>query len=196
MRPALLLALGGGILLAGAAAVADPGADPGAGRTVASMCRTCHGIDGFATIPTAPHIGGEPRAYLQAQLLAFKTGRRTHNIMNVVAAGLSTQQIADVSAWYSAHQVRATLPPGANPNDAPQPCIACHGADGIARVPDAPNLAGEANVYISTQLNAFRRGPRDHAIMAQVAGALTPAEIRAIADWYAAITLEITPPAP
>lgn len=180
------MALGGVILAGGVSA-----ADPDAGRKLANMCRTCHGLDGYAAIPIAPHIGGEPQEYLEAQLMAFKTGQREHEMMSVVAAGLSAEQIADVSAWYAAHEARATLPDDVDPDDAPQACVSCHGADGISQLVDAPNLAGETNIYIDTQLKAFKRGQRNHEIMSEVAAGLSDAEMREIADWYAAITLEI-----
>ncbi|SFI46417.1 c-type cytochrome [Jannaschia pohangensis] len=183
----------GGLTLAGGIPQAARADDPEAGRKVATMCRTCHGIDGYATIPIAPHIGGEPVEYLEAQLLAFKTGAREHEMMSVVTAGLTAQQISDVAAWYAAHEVVATLPDGVSPDEAPQACVSCHGADGISLLLDAPNLAGETNIYIDTQLKAFKRGTRKHEIMSDIAAGLSDAEIRQIADWYAAVTLEITP---
>ena len=180
----------GGVLLAGAVSAADPQM----GRKIANMCRTCHGLDGYAAIPIAPHIGGEPLEYLEAQLMAFKTGQREHEMMSVVTSGLSAQQIADVSAWYAAHDAKATLPEGVSADDAPQACVSCHGADGISTLLDAPHLAGETNIYIDTQLKAFKRGQRTHEIMTEVAAELSETEIREIADWYAAISLEILPP--
>ncbi|WP_300029207.1 c-type cytochrome [uncultured Roseobacter sp.] len=191
MRRVFALVLGG-LMLAGGSAQTETAGDPAAGRKVAGMCGTCHGRDGYATIPIAPHIGGEPEAYLAAQLTAFKNGTREHEMMTVVAAGLSAQQIADVSAWYAAHSATATLPEGVSADAAPDACVACHGADGISLVPDAPNLAGEVNIYIDTQLKAFRIGKRQHEIMSEVAADLTDQQIRAIADWYSAIGLEIT----
>jgi cytochrome c553 len=190
MRTAALIVLGGLALAGGTPAAAD---DPVAGRQVAGMCRTCHGIDGYAQIPIAPHIGGEPKEYLEAQLMAFKTGAREHEMMSIVAGGLTAQQIADVAAWYAAHEVTATLPEGVTEADAPDACVSCHGADGMSAALDAPNLAGEVNIYIDTQLKAFRTGKRKHEIMSLIAADMTDEEIRAVADWYAAIRLEITP---
>ena len=166
--------------------------DPEAGRQVAGMCRTCHGLDGVAQIPIAPHIGGEPAEYLAEQLRAFRSGARQHEMMSVVASGLSDQQIADVAAWYAAHEASAELT--ADPAGAPEACAACHGADGIATVAEAPNLAGESNIYIDTQLKAFRSGRRESEIMSPIAADLTDAEIRAAADWYGAIRLTVAPP--
>ena len=154
------------------------------------MCRTCHGLDGFAKIPIAPHIGGEPEAYLQAQLKAFKNGSREHEMMSVVAAGLTDQQIADVAAWYSGHIANATVPTDAA--EPPEICSGCHGDDGLSKDESVPNLAGETNIYIDTQLKAFKRGTRTHEIMSGIAADLSDEEIRKIADWYAAIKLEIT----
>ncbi|MEM8571314.1 MAG: c-type cytochrome [Pseudomonadota bacterium] len=190
-KPITLL---GGLLLAGGLGMPVAADDPQAGRLVANMCQTCHGIDGYAAIPIAPHIGGEPHSYLEAQLMAFKTGAREHEMMSVVAASLSAQQISDVAAWYGTHRVRATLPDGVDTADAPQSCVSCHGADGISTLLDAPNLAGETNIYIDTQLKAFKRGTREHEIMSAVAADLTDEEIRSIADWYAAIEIEIEAP--
>jgi cytochrome c553 len=60
---------------------------------------------------------------------------------------------------------------------------------------DVPNLAGESAIYIDTQLKAFRLGKRKHEVMSAVAADLTDEDIRAFADWYAAVKLEIAPPA-
>jgi cytochrome c553 len=188
MRRAAIIILGGLALAGGTPAAAG---DPAEGRKVATMCQTCHGMDGYAQIPIAPHIGGEPEAYLEAQLMAFKTGAREHEMMSLVAASLSAQQISDVAAWYASHVATATLPEGVTEDDAPQACVSCHGADGIALLPDAPNLAGEVNIYIDTQLKAFRLGKRKHEIMSEIAAGMTDEEIRAVADWYSEVELEI-----
>ena len=45
------------------------------------------------------------------------------------------------------------------------PCGACHGAQGIAVAPDAPNLAGQPEMYLAEQLKAYRSGKRKHEVM-------------------------------
>jgi cytochrome c553 len=187
MRLAVLLALGG-VFLAGGA-LAEVAGDRAAGRQLAGQCRTCHGLDGFARIPIAPHIGGEPAGYITAQLTAFRDGTRENEMMTIVAKTLTDQQIADLAAWYSGHGVTVTLT--ADPAGAPEQCVACHGADGIATIPEAPNLAAETNIYIETQLKAFRLGKRTNEIMGPIAADLTDAEMQAAADWYAAVGLKV-----
>ena len=160
MRAAFALGLGG-LVLAGAALAQDAEA----GRKVASMCRTCHGLDGVAVMPVAPSIGGEPASYIAAQLEAFRSGARVNEMMSVVAAGLSDQQIADVAAWYAAQTAEGRAAAGLRPGRGAEACVACHGADGIAVIEEAPNLAGENAIYIDTQLKAFRSGKRTSEIM-------------------------------
>lgn len=182
----------GGLMLAGiSSAIAG---DATEGRKIANMCRTCHGVDGYAQIPIAPHIGGEPKEYLEDQLMAYKTGAREHEMMSVVTASLSAQQISDVAAWYASHTAIASLPEGVSEDDAPQACVSCHGANGISVLLDAPNLAGEVNIYIDTQLKAYRLGKRNHDVMSEIAADMTDEDIRAVANWFSEIELEIQPP--
>jgi len=187
MRLAAITILGG-LMLAGGAQSDEVG-DRDAGRKLAVQCSTCHGRDGYAQIPIAPHIGGEPASYIRSQLTAFRDGTREHEMMSIVAKMLSDKQSADLAAWYSGHKVQVDLQQ--DPSDAPEQCVACHGADGLHINKDAPNLAGEANIYIDTQLKAFRNGKRQHDIMTPMAQSLSDSEIREIADWYADIGLEI-----
>ncbi len=183
----MILALGGVIL-----ASASPAQDAEAGKQVAGMCRTCHGLDGIARIPVAPNIAGEKATYLEMQLHAFKSGARVNEMMTIVVGSLSDQQIADVAAWYASHPVVAEL--AANPDDAPQVCVACHGADGISVIDEAPNLAGSQSQYLQGQLMDLRSGKRVSEVMNAIAVDLTDAEIKAAADWYSSIKLSVVSP--
>lgn len=98
-----------GVLAVALAGAAQAG-DAAAGKKVAGMCRTCHGLDGIAVLPEAPNLAGENPLYLVGQLKAFRAGTRKHEVMSVVAAGLSETQIADVAAWYGAIRISVTLP--------------------------------------------------------------------------------------
>ncbi len=84
--------------------------DPALGRQKAKMCQTCHGIDGLARIPSAPHIAGESQIYIVTQLKAFRSGKRSHEIMSVIARQLSDADIDNLAAWYSGIQISVTVP--------------------------------------------------------------------------------------
>lgn len=74
-------------------------------------------------------------------------------------------------------------------------CTVCHGKDGIATNPEAPNLAGEASVYIEKQLKAFRSGERQHRQMSIIAQDLDDATIKDLAAWYDAMIVSVELPA-
>ena len=94
----------------GLTAPAALAANPKAGKIKAAACQTCHGLNGIAKIPIAPHIAGESQLYLATQLKAFRSGKRQHEIMSVIAEQLSDEDISDLSAWYSSIEITATMP--------------------------------------------------------------------------------------
>jgi cytochrome c553 len=73
-------------------------------------------------------------------------------------------------------------------------CAACHGNDGIAVLPEAPNLAGQNAAYSAAQLRQYRSGERRHELMTVVSQELTDAQIADLAAWYAAIEVTATVP--
>ena len=85
-------------------------ADAAAGKALAAKCKTCHGIDGIAKIPIAPHIAGESTVYLETQLKAFRSGKRENEIMSVVAKDLTNEEIANLAAWYSSIKITVQMP--------------------------------------------------------------------------------------
>ena len=189
MRSFLKLAFGG-VFLAGAAVAQEfPAGDPARGETLVGKCRTCHGSDGIAKLVVAPHIAGEPEAYLAAQLAAFRDGARRNEMMSVVVKDLSDQDIADLAAWYASHPVVANF--ADDPGGAPELCVACHGEAGIAEQDDTPHLAGDSAMYLDAQLNAFRDGSRESEVMNVIAADLTDADIKAAVDWYTRVQLNV-----
>ena len=97
-----LLALAG---VVNAAAAADIVGNPTAAVAKVEQCIGCHGIPGYkATFPEVyrvPMIAGQSAKYLESALIAYKKGDRKHPTMRGIAASLSDQDIADVSAYYA-----------------------------------------------------------------------------------------------
>jgi cytochrome c553 len=73
-------------------------------------------------------------------------------------------------------------------------CVQCHGANGISVLPNAPNLAGQPEVYLVEQLRQFKSGKRPSEVMGVIAKPLTESDIDDLAAWYSAITIEAKPP--
>lgn len=99
----------GVLVLALAVATAQAG-DPAAGKRKAQQCMACHGVDGVSRQPDAPNIAGNSELYIETQLRAFRSGKREHQQMNVIADALSDEDVADLAAWYSAIEISVTLP--------------------------------------------------------------------------------------
>ena len=72
-----------------------------------------------------------------------------------------------------------------------QKCEPCHGLDGLSKIPEAPNIAGQTQQYLTEQLNAFKSGERKNDMMNLVAPTLSPTDIDDLAAYYAAIELTI-----
>jgi cytochrome c553 len=77
---------------------------------------------------------------------------------------------------------------------AAEKCQPCHGIDGVALIPEAPNIAGQNRAYMVKQLMAFRAGERQDEKMTMAAALLSEEEIAAVADWYASISVVVMPP--
>jgi cytochrome c553 len=74
-------------------------------------------------------------------------------------------------------------------------CQTCHGLDGQAKLPEAPNLAGQSDIYLVKTLNDYRSGARRHDMMSLVARNLKDEDIADLAAYYAAIPVTVgTPP--
>jgi cytochrome c553 len=70
-------------------------------------------------------------------------------------------------------------------------CQTCHGLDGVSKVPDAPNLAGQVEGYLVTQLRAFKSGARRNESMTVVVSTLSDSDIDNLAAYFAAIEVKV-----
>ena len=64
-------------------------------------------------------------------------------------------------------------------------CIACHGADGNSLVPANPKLAQQHPEYLVKQLQEYKSGKRENAIMKGFASALSDEDMVNISFWLA-----------
>ncbi|MGI9311610.1 MAG: c-type cytochrome [bacterium] len=65
-------------------------------------CMGCHGPSGHGIPPAFPRLSGQHAAYIEAELLAFKSGARADAVMNPIAFPLSAQQIKELALYISA----------------------------------------------------------------------------------------------
>jgi cytochrome c553 len=82
-----------------------------AGRRKAIACQNCHGMDGIAKLPDAPHLAGQPAPYLVRSLRAYRSGERRNEVMSIAAKPLSDDDVRDLSAYYAAIQIEVKAVP-------------------------------------------------------------------------------------
>ena len=70
-------------------------------------------------------------------------------------------------------------------------CVACHGADGNSPNPEWPSLAGQHETYIVAQLEAFKAGERQNALMSPMAAGLSEQDM---ADQAVDFSAQALPP--
>jgi len=99
------------VVLALGSAAANAAGDVAAGRRKALQCQTCHGLDGLSKLPEAPHLAGQPEAYLVKSLNDYRRGVRKHDMMTLVVQPLTDQDVADLAAYYAAIDVSVKPPP-------------------------------------------------------------------------------------
>jgi cytochrome c553 len=75
-----------------------------------------------------------------------------------------------------------------------QQCQACHGIDGISKLPDAPNLSGQVDIYLVKSMQDYRSGARKNEVMSVVAQQLSDQDLLDLAAWYASIPITVTMP--
>jgi cytochrome c553 len=66
-----------------------------------------------------------------------------------------------------------------------QVCVACHAADGNSTTAANPKIGGQHPEYLVKQLQEFKSGKRDNAVMKGFASALSDDDMRNIAFWLA-----------
>ena len=139
-------------------------ADAKAGEAKAILCDLCHNV----RAGQVPLLQGQPAPYLEAQLHAFKAGRRKDDAMQTNTSSMSAEDMRDI-AEYFAIQTQPRTPFRPDPakvalgrEKAEQlECASCHQADYFGR-DTAPRLAGQWADYFRAQLKNFRSNARSH----------------------------------
>jgi cbb3-type cytochrome c oxidase subunit III len=166
-------------LLGLAVAPAVQAADTAQGKALFdASCVACHGAQGQGNPAlAAPALAGQQAAYLQRQLLNFRTGLRGTVEGDAGAAQMvpMAKSLPDDAAVTAVSDYLASLPavaaaPSITSGNAAQglklyqsKCGSCHGgkAEGNPAF-SAPFLAGQSDSYLQTQFSNFKEGKRGY----------------------------------
>ena len=83
-------------------AQADAGKEALYVKSLAATCANCHGTNGKAVEGSqVVSIAGQDRAYIVAQMKAFKAGTRPATIMHQLSKGYSDAQIETLATYFA-----------------------------------------------------------------------------------------------
>ena len=169
-------------------------ADLAAGKEKAELCSACHGDNGISQTANIPSLAAQPDAFIQWQLVYFRSGTRKNEQMQPIVEQLSNDDIRNLAAWF------ASLPPSPKKSDddpdlsakgaqaaVGRRCASCHG-DSYAGTKGVARLAGQREDYLLKALHDYKSGLRSGggmAAMADVAFPLSEEEIEALAHYLA-----------
>ncbi|MGF1545905.1 MAG: c-type cytochrome [Thiotrichales bacterium] len=78
--------------------------DAARGKDKSQTCQSCHGVDGNSPTAQFPSLAGQYQDYLVHTLKAYQSGERKNAIMAGMVAGLSSEDIEDLAAFYAAQK--------------------------------------------------------------------------------------------
>jgi len=186
------------------------GSDPSDAADMAerlAACAACHGErgEGVAGAEYYPHLAGKPAGYLFEQLKGFRDGRRVNPQMIWLVQFSDDAWLREIAGYYAAMPPRthaadtgaAALTPErraraeqlvreGDPARGVPACSACHGANLAGLEPGIPATVGLPADYVVAQFGHWRNGTRRGAepdCMGDVARAIAPEDIRAVATW-------------
>jgi cytochrome c553 len=209
IRTAAIAILLATTLSAQAAEGARAKADPAKGKAIAeTVCGACHGVDGNSAAPVNPSLAGQIEEYLYKQLKDFKAAdgkpaARMNPIMAGMAAPLSDDDMRNLAAWFASQKAKPAAAKDESKIAVGQKlwrqgdfkkgvpaCAGCHGPAGAGMPAQYPKLAGQYAEYTEAQLKAFRLDERANdpeKMMRMIAGKLSDAEIKAVAEYAAGL---------
>ena len=184
--------------------------DAKAGETKNAMCIGCHGIIGyqasFPEVHKVPKISGQSEKFIASALNAYKKGERKHPSMRGIAASLTDQDIADLSAYYAASGVVAGAEAPGKAADgsakamelvAKGACASCHG-DSFSKPidPTYPKIAGQHSDYLFVALKSYKAEGnsvvgRGNAIMGGIAKQFSNTELKELANYIGKLPSEL-----
>jgi cytochrome c553 len=159
-----------------------------------ALCDACHGAGGVSQTAGTPSIAGQPKLFLETQLVLFREEIRKSPAMQPAVAGLTDKEIVRLADHYAAQPAR---PAAEGPADAAlakqglafaqkNHCASCHLPDYRGRQ-QIPRLAGQREEYLVESMLAYRDNRRTggDTIMAAALYGASDADIRALAHYLA-----------
>ena len=156
------------------------------------LCAACHGEDGNSTTAGTPSIAGQPKLFIENQLVLFREELRRSEQMLPVVKGMKDAEIVKLADHFAKLPAKSMASGPADPKLMKQGmarakdlrCGICHLSDFTGQN-QIPRLAGQREEYLASELFAYRDGKRSggDTIMAAALYGVNDADLRALAHF-------------
>ena len=171
------------------------------------LCAACHASDGNSVIPSNPILAGQHYSYLKNQLNYFQVkegeskAKRENAVMLGIASGLSSDDIDNLSAYYSQQTIKPSYASNIELAKAGEvvykagddirgipSCSSCHGPRGLGVPGQFPRISGQHATYTASTLKSYKNGSRaNNNQMMEISSRLTEGQINALAEYLAGL---------
>jgi cytochrome c553 len=190
--PAARLLFCAALLASGSALRAqDPGAVPSPGHL--ALCAACHGAEGRSTNPQIPSLAGQPRVFIENQLVLIREGLRDVPQMKGVLDNLKDPDLVTLARYFNAQKPAPAVPAtdtaayrrGQALADRMH-CASCH-LPSYAGQQQVPRVAGQPEPFLRQSMQQLRDnpGPGRDSIMAAALHGLKDGDIADLAHFLA-----------
>jgi cytochrome c553 len=158
------------------------------------LCFGCHGAGGNSVNPEIPSIAGQPKVFIENQLVLMREGLRPAPQMQPIVKGMKDAEISQLAEHFSKLPAKSME---SGPTDAAlikqgearakaSRCGVCHLAD-YSGQNQVPRLAGQREQYLGTEMLAYRDSKRQggDTVMAEALRGVSDADIKALAHFLA-----------
>lgn len=158
------------------------------------LCAACHGPQGISQNPAFPSLAGQPKVFLENQLVLIREGLRDIPPMKGALDGLKDPDLTALANYFTS---LPPPPPAAGPVDAARYQrgreLASGARCGICHLPDysgrqqVPRLAGQQERFLLDVMKEFRDhpGPGRDTIMAASLYGITNEQLADLAHFFA-----------
>ncbi len=156
------------------------------------ICITCHGPGGNSASPAIPSIAGQPKLFIENQLVLIREELRPSPQMLPVVKGMNDAEITRLAEHFSKLPAKSAETGQADPILAQRAierarvlrCGVCHLAD-FKGQKQVPRLAAQREDYLAAEMRAYRDNKRKggDTIMAAALYGVSDADIDALAHF-------------
>jgi cytochrome c553 len=158
-----------------------------------AACAACHGPEGVAPSPAIPSLAGQPKLFIENQLVLMREGLREVPAMQAAVAGLSDEEIVALARHYAALPLKPVPGPLVADKQRAGAALSKQGGCGSCHLPDyrgqnqVPRLAGQHEAYLLASMKQFRDnpGPGRDTIMAATLRGIGDADLERLAHYFA-----------